>query len=308
MIGGFYTKGKHITDFDLTLVSRDAPAPEDVEVIETVPWRSGVVDFSLMMGEPIKENRSLTYNLVGVERDPIRKLLTKTKITNWLMDGRIREIYDDGEPGYYYLGKCVGVTLENDDGIGKVEYEIEFDCYPFKISRYAEGNDIWDTFNFELDVAQTVTATSSMGTFKELTVGSYATIGAYATAFDGWASISSNFVGVSRKILSKIPTTQGNSKWAYQLEGITGNVLEQDIVQSRLNPTKITLFNVGSISVAPTVVTNNKISIVKGNTVYNFFPGVSKSEMFRLDVGENHLEITSIYDTKIDFQFHKELM
>lgn len=159
MTGGFYTNGKHITDFDLTLVSRDAPAPEDVEVIETVPWRSGVIDFSLMMGEPIKENRSLKYNLVGVERNQIRKLMTKTTLTNWLMDGRIREIHDDGEPGYYYLGKCVDVKLKNDDGVGKVEYEIEFDCYPYKISRYVEGNDVWDTFNFELDIAQSTSFT-----------------------------------------------------------------------------------------------------------------------------------------------------
>lgn len=307
-IGGFYTKGKHVTEFGLTLIRREAPSPEDVFITESIVGKNGVYDFSLMMGEPIKKNRPLSYFLMGTERNQVRKLLNKTHLSNWLLDGRIREIYDDGEPGYYYLGKCVRVTLVEDDGKGIVDYEIEFDCYPYKIAILPEGNDIWDTFNFELDVAQSVTATSSMGIFRELGVGSYATIGAYATSFDGWTNISPNFLGVSRQILATYYTTQGNSNRAYQLEGVSGLVLEQDLIQSRVAPTTLTLINVGITSVVPTVVTNNKISILKGNTVYNFFPGQTKNEMFRLDVGENKLEITSIYDTNIEFQFHKELI
>lgn len=307
-MGGFYTKGKHITDFGLTLISRDAPAPEDVSVVESVAWKNGVYDFSLMMGEPIKTNRPLTYYLMGKERNQVKKLLNKTHLSNWLLDGQIREIYDDGEPGYYYLGKCVRVTLVNDDGKGIVDYEIEFDCYPYRISTTPEGHDIWDEINFELDYFQNITATSEMGTFKDLAVGSYATIGAYATAFDGWASIGTQFIGKSRRILSRQSTTQGNSRWAYELEGINGLVLEQDIVQSRDNPTKITLMNPGMPSVVPTVITNNKISIVKGTQIFNFFPGRTKSELFRLESGKNELEITSIYPTNIEFEFYKELI
>src|SRR5690606_7681211 len=31
---------------------------------------------------------------------------------------------------------------------------VTFTAYPFMIAEYPEGNDLWDIFNFELDVAQ----------------------------------------------------------------------------------------------------------------------------------------------------------
>lgn len=305
---GFRFNGKHSKDFGMRLKSRSAPTPEEKSIIEDLPFVQGVYDFSMMLGDRIFNNRPIKYQFETYEREYGNRKVAETVIKNWLMRKGIQPLYDDHDRGFHYLAKCTDVSVEDDHQGGRLLIEITFDAYPFMISDLPEGNDVWDTFNFELDVSQLVSTQSSMGVFKELLIGSYATIGAYATAFDGWSSISSNFIGVSRKILSKVSTTQGNSNWAYQLEGITGNVLEQDIVQSRVNPTKINLLNVGSTSIVPTVVTNNKISIVKGNTVYNFFPGRSKSEMFRLDVGENHLEITSIYDTDIEFEFHKELI
>ncbi|MDT2191071.1 hypothetical protein [Paenibacillus larvae] len=36
-----------------------------------------------------------------------------------------------------------------------MEVKLTFDTYPFKIAEMEEGNDLWDPFNFELDVAQT---------------------------------------------------------------------------------------------------------------------------------------------------------
>lgn len=305
---GFRFDGKHSKDFGMRLKSRSAPTPEEKSIIEDLPFVQGVYDFSMMLGDRIFNNRPIKYQFETYEREYGKRKMAETVIKNWLMRKGIQPLYDDHDRGFHYLAKCTDVSVEDDHQGGRLLIEITFDAYPFMISDLPEGNDVWDTLNFELDVSQLVSAQSSMGVFKELLIGSYATIGAYATAFDGWENISSNFIGVSRKIISKTPTTQGNSNWAYELEGITGNVLEQDIVQSRVNPTKINLLNVGSTSIVPTVVTNNKISIVKGNTVYNFFPGRSKSEMFRLDVGENHLEITSIYDTDIEFEFHKELI
>ena len=39
-----------------------------------------------------------------------------------------------------------------------------FDCYPFRISEYYEGHDIWDIFNFELDYAQQTSFTITNST------------------------------------------------------------------------------------------------------------------------------------------------
>ena len=151
---GFSTKGQHISDFGLRLLSRSAPPPIDKEITESVFGVQGVYDFSMILGEPIKENRNLQYKIRSRETNRDQFRLLKTKLENWLLDGRISPIYDDSEIGYYYLGKCIDVDLGSDDSRGIATYTITFDCYPFKIGMLPEGHDIWDEFNFELDVAQ----------------------------------------------------------------------------------------------------------------------------------------------------------
>lgn len=312
MIEGIKFLGKHsYRDLGITMTGRrEIGIPNKTKNIRRIPFSNVDYDFSLIYGEQVYENRELTYYFnIGINGDSVIAMNNeKTKIVNWLMHSNGKQpLYDDAFPGWHFLAEVENsMSFQEDYYIGILE--VTFTAYPFMIRDVSEGDDIWDTFNFEYDVAQILTAKSSMGTFKELAVGSYATIGAYATAYDGWSSIARSRLGTSRKILSKQATTQGNSKWAYELEGLEGFVLEQDLVQSRVNPTKIRIINNGAVSVSPEVITNNKISIVKGNTVYNFFPGMTKESVFRLEPGENHLEITSIYNTDIEFRFYKELI
>lgn len=304
--------GKHsYADMGVTLTGeKQIGIPNKRKNKRRVPFSNVDYDFSLIYGEQIYEERTLQYYFnIGVKSHDVRVMNNeKTRIINWLLQSNGKQpLYDDDIPGWHFLAEVEGNTsFEEYDSLGILA--VTFTAYPFMVRNDSEGDDIWDTFNFEFDVAQILTAQSTMGTFKELAIGSYATIGAYATQYDGLDRIDSSRLGISRKILSKQSTTQGNSKWAYELEGIEGFVLEQDLVQSRVNPTKIRIINNGSISVSPTVITNNKISIVKENVVYNFFPGTTNESIFRLSPGENHLEITSIYDTNIEFRFYKEMI
>ena len=64
-----------------------------------------------------------------------------------------QRLYDDSMPGYYYLAEVEG-GLSFDELKNYGTLTVEFTAYPFMIAELAEGNDIWDTFNFELDVAQ----------------------------------------------------------------------------------------------------------------------------------------------------------
>lgn len=312
MIKGITFMGKHsYEDMGVSLTGeKTIGIPNKVKNKRRVPFSNVDYDFSLIYGEQIYEERPLKYYFnIGVKSYDVHTMNNeKTKIINWLMNSKGKQkLYDDDIPGWHFLAEVEGgMSFEEYEWLGVLA--VTFTAYPFMIRNVNEGDDIWDTFNFEYDVAQILTAKSSMGAFKQLTIGSYATIGAYATSYDGWSSIARSRLGTSRKILSRQATTQGSSKWAYELEGIEGFVLEQDLVQTRVNPTKIRIINNGPISVAPEVITNNKISIVKDNTVYNFFPGTTKESIFRLDSGENHLEITSIYDTNIEFRFYKEMI
>lgn len=311
-MNGITFLGKHsYKDLGITMSpERGIGIPNKMKNKHRVPFSNVTYDFSRLYGEETYEERTLTYNfnIGGIRVTKEQMVAEKTKIVNWLMhsDGK-QALYDDTIPGWHFLAEVEGgMAFQENWRTGILT--VTFIAYPFMIRDVNEGDDIWDTFNFDYDVSQIMSATSSMGTFKELAIGSYATVGAYATHYDGWESISRSRIGTSRKILSIQPTTQGSSKRAYELEGIEGLVLEQDLVQSRVSPTRITLINNGAVGVMCEVTTNNKISIVKGNTVYNIFPGTTKDPVFKLDVGINELEITSIYDTNIKFAFYKELI
>lgn len=312
MIKGITFLGKHsFKDMAITLTGeKDIGIPDKVKNIRRAAFSNVDYDFSRIYGEQIYDNRNLTYYFnIGVNSDDVPLMnREKTKIINWLLDSKGKQpLYDDDIPGWHFLAEVENnMSFQEYDRIGILA--VTFTAYPFMIRNDNEGDDLWDTFDFEYDVAQDLITKSSMGSFKELEIGSYATIGAYATAYDGLKSISRNRLGVSRKIISKKATTQGNSRISYQLEGMDEFVLEQDIVQSRISPTKMTIINNGKVSVPPEVITTNKISILKDNVVYNFFPGSTTESLFRLSPGENHLEITSVRDTNIEFRFFKELI
>lgn len=310
---GIWFNGHHSSEFGLTVgEGKKIGFPKKKKVVVGIPHSNKNYDFSSVIGKQSYEERELVipFNIHDTSMwTKERMYVMVTRVTNWLMGtNKKTPLYDDVMKDYYYLAE-VQDAPDFDEMTRHGVLEITFKCYPFRIARLAEGNDIWDTFNFELDVFQEVVATSDMpATFKPLAVGSYATIGAYASAFDGWEKITTDFVGESRRIIEMKATTQGNSKRAYKLEGIEQFILEQDIVQSRENPSTITLINAGITGVTPRITTTNKISVIKGNTVYNIPKGTIKNNAFQLEPGETGLTITCIYPTTITFEFYKELI
>src|SRR5690625_3496146 len=64
-----------------------------------------------------------------------------------------QKLYEDSIPGYYYLAEVEG-GLDFNELWNHGTLTVEFTAYPFMIAELEEGNDLWDPFNFELDVAQ----------------------------------------------------------------------------------------------------------------------------------------------------------
>lgn len=140
--------------YNLHLHRREAPTPEERPVTATVPYRQGVIDQSFALDYRIYDNRSITYTFyrTGVKMGQADGY--QTAIENQLMCLFNTPLYDSYTDNFYYVGKCVSVLCEDDYEMRRLMVEIEFDLYPFKISDLPEGNDIWDTFNFELDYFQ----------------------------------------------------------------------------------------------------------------------------------------------------------
>lgn len=306
------TEGFSFSDFDTTkegmwLVSRSAPSPSEKPIVDSGPFTQGVYDFSMMMGERVFNNRPITYEFQLLERDYNYRKIDEAYLKNALMKSGIQPIYDTHDPGYYYLGKCVSVDVEDDHVYGRLIITIEFDCYPFMIALQEEGNDDWNSFDFELDYAQENTFYPKRTTFKPLSIGGLATVGAWSTAYDGLEPIPKKFLGSSYPITNTQSTTQGVSSTAYFLGGLNKWVIEQDVVQAQHGNVEVNLMNAGSAGVTPTIITDKPITIIKGNSVYNVWPGETKDDDFRFDIGENRFTLAG-YNAAVKFEFYKELM
>lgn len=156
---GFEFNGKHtFDDFGITIAEKSVGYPDKEKIKVKVPFSNVEYDFSELYGEQTYTERSITFVLNVVERhrlnDTVLINMLETRLSNWLLGGSGKQkFYDDSIPGYYYLAEVEG-GLDFDELWNHGTLTVEFTAYPFMISEHAEGHDIWDIFNFELDVAQ----------------------------------------------------------------------------------------------------------------------------------------------------------
>lgn len=153
---GFIKSGKHsYNDFNLRIIEREFNPPNKVKIKETVPGMNGAYDFSTIAtnGEETYEERVVKY-VLDLRCSKIAYGSKKFQISNWLSTGLKDVFYDDLIPGYHFLAECEELEF-NENPIG-AEITVQFVCYPFMISNDYEGSDIWDTFNFDIDLVQDV--------------------------------------------------------------------------------------------------------------------------------------------------------
>lgn len=151
----YYDMGLEVTDFHIGY-------PSKIKRTERVPYSNEIYDFSnLYQGSQEFEERAIWYSFQLMSNAPGDILksytnydMTRTRIFNWLLGtaGKVM-LKDDLVPGYYFLAEPINGPDDQFNIIGG-EFTVEFIAYPFKIGEELEGNDLWDPFNFELDVAQ----------------------------------------------------------------------------------------------------------------------------------------------------------
>ncbi|SDQ04465.1 hypothetical protein LHA31_02510 [Carnobacterium viridans] len=309
-MSGFIFNGKHINEEfpNLKLVERSTPPPEDIPIKDSVIGMQGDYDFTIaLFGERLYENRELIFVFNGKELNNSNKTFNKRMLENWLLSGSYMPLYDDKEHMHYYMARCVDVKLESDDGILKAPYTLTFDAYPFKIKKTIEGSPYWDDYDVS-DYYQKTSFELRRTTFKSLPIGEVGTIGAWSTQYDGFESIAKQLLGQSYTITDKRTTSQSVSSYSYYLSGLNKWVIEQDIVQTQNGAQKIDLFNNGVASIIPKVTATGPITIIRGNEVFNLFTGVTESDLFRINVGYNHLVVASGTAADIKIEMHKEVI
>lgn len=237
-IKGIIFNGKHsYHDMNISMTGeRKIGYPRKRKIKVAPPYSNQVHDFSELYGDQVYEERPLYYqfNIINFHDLSIERVEhLSTVIVNWLMNSNGKQkLIDPYIPGYYFMAEVEGdIDLNHLVHYGILD--VSFIAYPFKISELPEGHDIWDEFNFELDIAQ--------------------------------------------------------------------------ILKHTVNGTKtITLFNTGTPSVVPTVITSAPFKVTINNVEYSFSSGTSKDENFRLSSGEH--KVTLQGNGNIEFIFHKELI
>lgn len=146
-------------DMRLILSGIEIGIPDKKKVLVTIPFSNESYDFSSVYGGQLYEQRTIKckFELHSSVTTPKLSLMTlRTQVVNWIFGttGLTRFEYE-GLPGYYFLAEAQqGANFETIWRNGVLE--IPFTAYPFMISQKAEGSDIWDDFNFELDAFQDI--------------------------------------------------------------------------------------------------------------------------------------------------------
>lgn len=153
MVNGIRKNNKHsFIDFGLTIKSKKIGNPQKHKIKEEIPFMNGSYDFSLIYGEQTYSERTLEYTFNLNARNKIEMNVKKIQVLEWLNDGGKQPLYDDTIPGFYFIAEVEDTDFSEEGKNG--ELTVTFSAYPYKIATRNEGNDIWDEFNFELDVAQ----------------------------------------------------------------------------------------------------------------------------------------------------------
>lgn len=152
---GFNFNGHHSSEFGLkVLMGKQEALPEKRKVTVTVPYRSGIVDLSGAYGNAVFEERTVTYPCrVYVGTTDLYAMHTElAKIEEWLMstNGKTK-LYDDAMPDRYFMAEVQAAPAFTQNAVF-ADLTVTFQCEPFKYKE--QFDDLWDSFNFDLDVAQ----------------------------------------------------------------------------------------------------------------------------------------------------------
>lgn len=137
----------------LYLIERNAPTPDEKEILKDIPFKQGVLDFSALLGSRVFKNREIEYVFMLFNTPYNQRKIVERNIKQKLMVHSKNKLFDTHDSNYYWLGKCKSVEVDNGEQFNQLKVTVTFDCYPYMISHTDYFDDYWDTFEFDEDVA-----------------------------------------------------------------------------------------------------------------------------------------------------------
>ncbi|RFE01068.1 hypothetical protein [Streptococcus parauberis] len=146
-------KGFNSKDFGLFLLERDAPTPDEKEIIESIPLMQGELDFSMLTGDRIFESRELKYKFIALTRPYSERKILENTIKRLVMPHGKSNLYDTHDGKFFWYGKCKSVDVDDDAEYDCLTVVLTFKCYPLMYSYYDYFDDYFDNFNLDSDTA-----------------------------------------------------------------------------------------------------------------------------------------------------------
>ena len=120
-----------------------------------IPNSNIYYDYDKVFGD-LYEERTLEYDFLVMMPNALSEEdmeYIKSQVINWLTPGVEHRIEDSAIPFYYFIGEISSAPeWSQDNGYGTLKVKIN--CYPYKISVDDMADDLWDSFDFNNDVAQ----------------------------------------------------------------------------------------------------------------------------------------------------------
>lgn len=130
------------------LLERNAPAPAEQEIVETVPYAQGELDFSMLGGERYFRVREITYKLLAIDRYYDHRKGVEQELKRQLMRTGYGKLNDTHDTAYYWWAKCKSVEVDDDVEKSSLTATVTFKAYPFAYTNHDEGADYWDDVVF----------------------------------------------------------------------------------------------------------------------------------------------------------------
>lgn len=150
-----FANKQSLADFNLGISEVSIGYPNKVKNRIKIPNTNIYYDYASVFGD-LYEERILEYKLLIASADALSDSELeryKSKVANWLMPGQQHYLIDSAIPFYYFVAEVHnGPEWEQDNGYGI--FTVKFVCYPYRIKSDDDFDDIWDSFDFENDIAQ----------------------------------------------------------------------------------------------------------------------------------------------------------
>ncbi|MEC6747329.1 hypothetical protein VXN63_02160 [Marinilactibacillus sp. XAAS-LB27] len=282
--------------------------PEKEKKLYKPPYSNQDFDFSTLYGNQTFSNRKLIYPFNIIARNKIEMNLQINEIIGWLMGTVGKDkLYDDQLPGYYFMAEVQKEPEFEERWRDGGVLTATFDAYPFRRKDTREGSPYWDDYDIT-DIYLETSYKLRRTTFKKMTIGQTATVGAWSTNFDGGTVIGRQILGKSDMITDVRPTDRADSKQAYYLRDLKQWVIEQDIVEAQNGAVEVDLYNTSITSVIPEIRTTGPITIIRDREVFNLMGAVTKSDLLALNAGHNQVVIASGVQADVEILFYKEVI